>query len=275
MVRKLNNDPRFRHALSLALNRQQMIDIVYKGIGEPAQAAVPKGSPYFSERHYNAFVNYDPEEASRILDEMGLDKRAADGTRLLWDGRPFIMSVNTVDTNPLPLVQMACQFWQAIGINAQMKVQANSSITRLGDIGMIDMVVGKEGGNYFGPLAPGIFAPSHPAECKQWGRWVTNLTGSGGSGIWEPPERVRKADALWERLLAATTEEKKHEAWQALSDEAAHQLSVIGITSPPGKLVYVSDGFMNVPKIALAGWIAHEPGNCSPEVFWKKREARP
>ncbi len=274
MVRKLNDDPRYRHALSMALNRQQIIDVVYNGIGEPAQAAVPKGSPYYSEKHHQMSIDYNPDEANRLLDEMGLDKRASDGTRLLWDGSPFILSVNTVDSHPLPLIQMACQNWRAIGINAQMKVQASSSISRLTGIGMIDMVVHVEGGNYFGPLAPGIFAPTHPAECKQWGRWVTNLTGSGGSGIWQPPERVRKVANMWEELLRASTEEEKYAAWQRLSDEAADQLSVIGVTSPPGKLVYVRDGFMNVPKIALAGWIAHEPGNCSPEVFWKKKEAR-
>ncbi|MDF3129583.1 ABC transporter substrate-binding protein [Kiritimatiellaeota bacterium B1221] len=275
MVRKLNNDPRYRHALSMGLNRQQIIDVIYNGIGKPAQASVPKGSPYYSERHHNMSVEYNPDEANRLLDEMGLDKRGPDGTRLLWNGKPFILSVNTVDSQPLALIQMACQNWRALGINAQMKVQANSSISRLTTIGLIDMVVHVEGGNYFGPLAPGIYAPTHPAECKQWGRWVTNLTSASGSGIWQPPERVRRAADMWEELLRAGTEEEKHAAWQRLSDEAADQLSVIGITSPPGKLVYVRDGFMNVPEIALAGWIAHEPGNSCPEVFWKKKEARP
>ena len=57
-------------------------------------------------------------------------------------------------------------------------------------------------------------------------------------------------------------------AWRAITDRFAADLPQIGVLSPPGKVVYVRKGFKNVPRLALAGWIAHEPGNVCPECFY-------
>ena len=59
-----------------------------------------------------------------------------------------------------------------------------------------------------------------------------------------------------------------HPALAGLIRDSDWDLPIIGIMTSPGKLVYVRNGFMNVPKLALAGWIAHEPGNCCPECFF-------
>jgi len=264
---ELNADPRFRQALSLALNRQQMIDVVYKGMGEPAQAAVPEGSPYYSEKHRNAYIEYDPQRANQLLDEMGLTERTSDGTRILPNGEPLIVTVSTPEGRPIDLVQMACTYWQDIGINAQMKLRSGSSVSRLITLGLLDMRVHKEGGNYFGPLAGGYFAPTHPAESVQWGQWATFIHSGGRSG-WEPPERLRYVQLLWDKVVYAESDEEKFAAWHKLAEHTAETLPTIGVTTAPGKVVLVKDHFKNVPKLALAGWIAHDPSNCNPEVFY-------
>jgi hypothetical protein len=38
--------------------------------------------------------------------------------------------------------------------------------------------------------------------------------------------------------------------------------------SPPGQVGVVRTGFKNVPRLALSGAIAHDPGNCRPEAFF-------
>lgn len=267
---RLQADPRFRKAMSYALNRQEIIDIAYSGIGRPAQWSVPRGSRYYNEKHATMAVEYRPDLANQLLDDMGLDKRAPDGTRLLWSGRPLIMDVNTTEDRPLEVVQMACDYWQAVGINCQMKVRAGKLINRMLSLGTADIVVVKEGGNFFGPVLAGGFAPTHPAECPwgtEWVRWIRQ----GGRGGLEPPDNVKMLEVMWNRVLQSETEDEKAEAWQSLSDYVAEWLPAIGVMTSPGKMVYVKNGFKNVPELSLAGWIAHEPGNNCPEVFfWDK-----
>ena len=113
----------------------------------------------------------------------------------------------------------------------------------------------------------GGYAPTHPAECGQWNQWVAYLR-SGGRNGWEPPDRMRRLDRMWDKVITAPSDAAKKAAWKELSDHTADELPIIGIATSPGKLVYVSNRFKNVPKLALAGWIAHEPGNCCPEVFY-------
>ena len=265
---RLHEDANFRHALSLALNRQEIIDVVFMGVGRPSQFAVPEGSPYFNPRMAGTSVEYDPNRANRILDSLGLRKRGTDGMRLLPDGRSFIMDVNYVSgIVPIAAAQLACHYWQNVGINAQLKLRTGSMMYRLEEMGLSDIRVHMEGGNYFGPLDPGAYYPSHQAESVQWYQWAAYLR-SGGRLGWPAPERIKELERMWVRMVTAPNEEAKMKAWTAITDRFCAGLPILAVMTSPGKIVYVRNNFKNVPKIAMAGWIAHEPGNCCPESFF-------
>jgi len=268
---ELQSHPEFRKALSYALNRQEIIDVVYKGMGKPAQWSVPKGSKYYNAKHALAAIDYRPDLANKILDELGCDKRDGEGTRL-WQGEPLIFNVITTEERPPEAVQMVCNYWQAIGINCRMKVARQKLINNWLNMGTLDIGVGKEGGNYFGPIAAGGFAPTHSAECVWGKKWVLWLR-SGGRRGWEPPDRFKELDVMWSTVLQARNENEKLAAWQRLVDHTADQLPILGVMTSPGRIVYVKNGFKNVPKLSLAGWMAHEPGSNCPEVFfWDKEQ---
>ncbi len=265
---RLNEDPNFRYALSLALNRRELIDVVFAGMGEPAQFSIPRGSKYYSESMATQCVEFDPKKANRLLDAMGLDKRGPDGKRLFWDGSRFLMDVNTPTAEmPETAVRLACQYWQDIGVDAQMKIRTGNMMYRLEEMGASDVRVHKEGGNYFGPFPPGSYYPSHEAESVQWYQW-TKYMRSGGRQGWPAPERIKELERLWQAMVEAPDEAAKMAGWKAITDRFARDLPIIGVMTSPGKIIYVRKGFMNVPKIALAGWIAHEPGNACPEIFY-------
>jgi ABC-type transport system substrate-binding protein len=275
MYAKANEDANFRYALSLALNRQELIDVVFSGLGEPAQFSIPKGSPYYSESMARQCVEYDPNRAGRLLDAMGLDKRDDKGRRLYWNGEPVIMDVNTTkELVPLPAVQLACKYWQDIGIDAQMRLRTSSMMYRLEELGDSDLEVSKEGGNYFGPFPPGSYYPSHPAESTQWYQWA-NYMRNGGRAGWPPPERIKDLERMWQVMVESPDKEGKMAAWKAITDRFAVDLPIISVMTSPGKIILVKNGFKNVPKIGLAGWIAHEPGNACPECFFFDRSYRP
>ena len=82
-LRELMRDARFRQALSLAIDREAITELVHFGVTEPRQPVPLPETPFYSEEAETAFLNYDPERASELLDELGLTERNSEGIRLL------------------------------------------------------------------------------------------------------------------------------------------------------------------------------------------------
>ena len=74
VLREIFRDNRFRFATSYALNREQMNELVFNGLSRPWQDGTPEGDPFYHERLSSAAIEYDPEKANALLDEMGLEK---------------------------------------------------------------------------------------------------------------------------------------------------------------------------------------------------------
>ena len=100
VLRQIFQDVRFRKALSLAINRDEINELVYLGTGEPRQASIVSGALYYSEKWATSYAEYDPERANAFLDEMGLSERDKDGFRLRPDGKTLLLSIDMNDWYP-------------------------------------------------------------------------------------------------------------------------------------------------------------------------------
>ena len=107
--RQLAGDLRFRQALNLAINRDEIIDAVYYGFASP-----PVWVP----------AEFNPEEANRLLDEVGLDKRDNDGWRLGPDGERFEINLEVAAHLPdtVPANELVAEHYKAAGIFTTLKV---------------------------------------------------------------------------------------------------------------------------------------------------------
>jgi peptide/nickel transport system substrate-binding protein len=107
-IRAIINDVRFRTALSLAINKQEIIDSVYLGFGS---------IPTYTRGEFN------PGEGNRLLDEMGM-KIGPDGFRLSPDGKPFVFLIEgTGDPADLGSSSeiMAAHLRENLKLNSTMK----------------------------------------------------------------------------------------------------------------------------------------------------------
>ena len=86
MLRELFNTPKFKHALSHAINRDEINDLVFQGVGTPRGAAIQAQAAYGALDYQENYIEYDPELAMRLLDELGIPVDA-DGMRLRPMGR--------------------------------------------------------------------------------------------------------------------------------------------------------------------------------------------
>ena len=68
MKRELFQNKDFRVALSHAINRPELIDIIYVGQGEPYQVAPRPESEFYDEAFAHQYTEYDPDRANQMRD---------------------------------------------------------------------------------------------------------------------------------------------------------------------------------------------------------------
>ena len=88
-------DKRFRHAMSLAINREEINEFAFNGLATPQQFTVAAGTEFYDPAWARAFADYDPARAKAMLDEIGLRDTDGDGVREGPDGNPFALSMST------------------------------------------------------------------------------------------------------------------------------------------------------------------------------------
>ena len=121
--RDLLRDVRVRRALSLAINRQEINDSIFFGLGLESNNTVLPQSRLHKDTYGTRWVTFDPKQANRLLDAVGLAKRTDQGLRLLPDGRPFEIVVETAGEDPqqVDVLQLIHDSWLKIGVKAFIK----------------------------------------------------------------------------------------------------------------------------------------------------------
>lgn len=79
MKDSLVSNPAIRGAISLAVNRQEIINIILNGMAIPANTILPPNSVYHSESLKKD--GYDPKAAEAMLDQAGLKRKTEGGFR--------------------------------------------------------------------------------------------------------------------------------------------------------------------------------------------------
>ena len=115
VLREIFNDLRFRQALSLAVNRDEINETLFFGLAVARQWGVESSSPFYEDWMGQHFAAYDPDQANALLDEMGLT-RGADGVRVRPDGQP--LSIVLWDAiNRAPLSELMAEYWEDVGVD--------------------------------------------------------------------------------------------------------------------------------------------------------------
>jgi peptide/nickel transport system substrate-binding protein len=87
----------FRQALSLAIERDEINETFFLGVGKEASLCPANTPPYYnSDRWDEQFGRFDPDEANSILDSIGLDQKDSEGYRLLPSGRRLTLQIDAV-----------------------------------------------------------------------------------------------------------------------------------------------------------------------------------
>ena len=113
----------FRHALSIAVDRNEMNNIIANGMATPAQFAAPKGTSEYIEGAPEKWIEYDVAAANALLDGIPTISKElnADGFRTFVggdnDGKAVVLEVETVgDDQSAQAVALLAQYYKKVGI---------------------------------------------------------------------------------------------------------------------------------------------------------------
>lgn len=270
--REVFRDKRFRIAFSHAIDREEVNETTQFGLATPMQATVHRMTPWFKEEYANAHVEYDPEMANRMLDEMGLNQRDAQGYRLMKDGRRLSVTWEyPPDTHTWapPVVELVVDYAKDIGLEVLVKADDRALYGQRVRQNLVEMnewnVVGFTTTML---IDPRVWVPWRDMDeavwYTQWLYWYL----SGGERGEEPIAEVKQIREWWEQYTTTVDLAERDRLIDNVLRTHAENAFVIGLIGDVMKPVLVNTELVNVPTEGAHGYdaIRFQPNH--PEQFF-------
>jgi len=272
VLRSVLQDRRFRIALSLAIDRDELIDLLYTGMAVPSRGVASEYDPFYLPEFDRKYMEHDPERANALLDEAGL-KRAPGGMRRLPNGEAFRQTLHVYPTESgtsTDLWQLVADYFRDIGLDFVVELDA---------VTLSVMQIGNGNSDFWAYQLPGMHWVTNPRWYVPWvstsyyaplyGRYVASK-GKDKQGVKPPPEHQRLVD-WYVALCSATDEAGKLELGRNILRQWAEECYTIGICRQE-LLTIVANNFRNVPDTIIHAWQVYTPGYIGIEQFYFAEE---
>ncbi len=270
--RALNRDVRFRRGLSLAIDREELNQVIYGGLVKPSNNTIMPRSPLFKPQYATKWATYDPKQAIKLLDEAGLDKRNSLGFRLLPDGRDatIVVEHQSEEASDTDAMSLIADHWKKVGIKMLFKPQSLNNFRLRAFSGEAVMTA------YAGVITAVPTADNSPKEFAptmlgglQWPRWGMFIESKGKQGEkCDMKEASQLLDYL-EEWETSADEATRRKVWDRILEINMEQVFSIGTINGVLQPIVVGPKVRNVPK---EGYYSFDPGGYiglyKPDTFW-------
>ena len=274
VLRSIMQDVRFRRALSMAVNRYEINQVIYYGLAIEGNNTVLPESPLYKPYYRSQWAQLNLKSANQLLDDMGLIKRDSRGIRLLPDGNPLNLIIETAgeSTEQTDILELIHDSWLKIGIKIYSKPsQRNVFRNRIfsGETA-ISIWSGIENGLASANSSPAEFAPT-TQQLLQWPKWGQHFETGGKAGQIPNDPFAMELLKLYRDWRAEPVFAKRKDIWEKVLDIHTEQVYSIGLIAGVLQPVVVSNNLKNVPIKGIYNWNpgAHF-GIYSPDTFWFK-----
>ncbi|PSJ56979.1 ABC transporter substrate-binding protein [Kumtagia ephedrae] len=265
-------DVRFRRALSVAINRHEINMASFFGLATPSADTVLPQSPLFRPEFANAWIDYNPDLANRLLDEAGLAQRDDDGIRVLPDGRPAQLIVETAGESTLEtdVLELVSDHWMQVGLAMFIRTSQRDIFRSRALAGkvMLSLWQGLDNGVPTADMSPAQLAPT--AEyAYQWPLWGVHYVSHGAQGTApDLPEVVELMRLLGEWQRSASMADRTR-VWDRMLSIYTDQVFSIGTVNQSLQPILRSARLHNLPEDGIYGF---DPtsylGFYNPDTFW-------
>ena len=192
--RAVFGDLKFRQAMSVAMNRDEINEVALFGLGAPQQYIAFSPTPAFIgeewEQHY---AQFDPALATSLLDEIGVVDKDGDGMRDLPNGERLSLNLQVATQGiSIKVVELVSQNWRDVGIDSTVKEVTSDEYRSAQSSNQLDVTLWEKSV----PLAvvlgnAELFIPPfdnyfNMRSAMLWGEYVQT---NGAAGV-EPPAYV-------------------------------------------------------------------------------------
>jgi peptide/nickel transport system substrate-binding protein len=277
-IRELLRDRRFRRALSLAINRFEINQIVYFGLARESNNTVLPESPLFRPKYQKAWAQFDLNQANVLLDELGLVKRDDRGVRIMRDGRPLEIMIQTAgeSTELTDILELVHDSWLQAGIKLYT-ITSTREVFRnriFAGEAMMSIWSGLENGLPTANTSPEELAPTTKYQ-YQWPKWGQYYESSGQSGVKPEDAKAAQLVELVKEWRRRADDEDRERIWHRMLEIHSEEVFTIGIINSVQHPVVVNQHLNNVPQV---GFYNIEPGSYfgiyRPDTFWFSEERR-
>ncbi len=266
-VREIFQNKKFRQAMSVAINRAEIQEVSYLGLGKVRAFTVVPDSPYYQPELETLYTEYDPDLANQLLDEIGL-KKGDDGWRTKPDGSPLEITVEGMDWDKATTdeIQLVVSYWNDVGVKVTFNTMSRD-IYWPRACSNEAMVTTWTESRAIDPMVDPIWV--FPFDERSWmapafGTWYKT---NGEKGI-EPTDEFKKAMGLYDEFKNTVDGEEQLRIAKELIKWHAENVHVIGTVGLLPNVVVVKNNFKNVPDEFTTDWIYMAPGTLHPAHFY-------
>jgi peptide/nickel transport system substrate-binding protein len=267
----------FRIAMSHAINRNEIKESAFLGLGEVRQPVAAPWHPYYpGDTVARKFTAFRPDEANRMLDAIGLNRKDAESFRLFPGGnRRVTVEISVVPAfGPWPdIAQLIAKNWQAVGIRTIVQVRDRSLHFQMRQSNELQAEIWNQDTSGF----PFTGVPKYDPRSLLFGTittgplWKAWYDTGGKEGV-EPPAETKRIVELIDRGKAASPTQQvliAKEIFRIWVDNA-FEIGTVGLTPMIQGVVVINSRLRNVPTKLGNDWPLRTPGNARPEQFYYK-----
>jgi peptide/nickel transport system substrate-binding protein len=269
-MREMLGNKEFRRALSLGINRAEIVEIVYLGQSEPWQIGPRPSHPWYHERIARQHTDHNVAEANRILDRLGYNRRDSQRFRLRPDGQRVFLSVDVItalypDNNDA--LELIKRHWAEIGVDLKINAIDRSLYYTRGDNNDPDMAVWPGPGGLEPILDARDFVAIHPQGTRYAIPWAVWYATGGREGA-DPPAHQKERMRLYDQARSVSDVAEQGRIMKRVFDIAADEFECIGVALAPNVFGVAQNRLRGVPASMPNSWSWPHPAPSLPQQYF-------
>lgn len=245
-------NPKFRQAVSISVDREQVSGLLSENFLEPGQCAPQEGNFGYDEEWINKWTEYDVEGAKKLLEECGL-VMGSDGFYDFADGSDFVLTLLTyVDSGAATAFPVLEQYYNAAGIKCATKdIEVSAFDTQIDNndwqaiLGPHTAIGGVSMKSRVQPFVP-------IAQAAEWYGEYGTYYGTGGQQGVKPEGDMAKLVELYEKWNSTPDSEERDKYNLEIYNLHKENLWTIAYLKSAGAYSMISSKIHNYPDLLVS-----------------------
>ena len=236
-------DVRFRTAMSIAINRDELNETAFFGLGTPQQYTGFSPLPSYVDAKWASHeIGFDADRANAMLDEIGLLDANGDGERDLPNGDAFVLNWQfSTQAASSQLVELIAQNWTDVGVKTVIKEVTSDEYRAAQSANKLDVMMWLKGQPAGSILGDGeIWVPPFDGyfDVRTGMLWAEYIDSNGANGM-EPPAWVAELKtALNGYQTSAPGSDESISAAQSMVEIMTGNMLFIGTVNAPSPVYH-------------------------------------